>query len=85
MNVQVRIPPALAAIHNFIMDHDLEDIKDFAEFLEETRQEVPLPEAHRELAEGMPGRDERRRASEYQDEVAQQMWDDYQVYIHEDE
>jgi hypothetical protein len=29
MNIQVKIPPALAALHNFILDHNPHDIDEY--------------------------------------------------------
>jgi hypothetical protein len=81
MDIQVRIPCALAAVHNFIMDHDEEDIEDFADILESMTDSPTSLDELGELADGSADRRERRRATTFRDEVAQQMWDDYQVYI----
>ena len=29
MSIQAQVPPALAALHNFIMDHDPHDIEEY--------------------------------------------------------
>jgi DDE superfamily endonuclease len=57
MDIQARLPPALAALHNFICKHDPDDIADF------DNVDDPQPGAHVEgpaaaeegqLAEGLP-------------------------------
>lgn len=74
MAIQARIPPALAAVHNFIRIHDEEEIQEF-EGLEAGECD------YGELAEGPPSRAEKTRAEVKRDQIAQAMWDSYQVLI----
>jgi hypothetical protein len=79
MDVQVRIPPAMAAVHNFIRIHDPEEINDFTEIA----GSIPAPaEEYGDLAAGVPSREERARATADRDEIAEQMFADYQAYVH---
>lgn len=72
MDWQARLPAALAALHNFIHRLDNIDIEDV---------EDPEPGAREgELAFGMPGVEERARASKRHDKIAQDMWDQYVSY-----
>lgn len=72
MSVQVRIPPALGAVHNFIRDHDGDDILDFLEEYDEN------PGSYGELAEGPARRAEVIRATSKRDNIAAMMWESYQ-------
>jgi hypothetical protein len=75
MYLQARLPPALAAIHNFIRDHDPQDIDDVEELAD------PDPGARTgELADGITRAAERERANRRRDDIAQQMWAQYQAY-----
>lgn len=77
MTIQVRIFPALAAIHNFIRIHDTEDIHDFDDEICD-----PHPSARTgQLATSLVSPAERERAADRRDEIAQQMWDDYLEYL----
>lgn len=72
MRWQARLPAALAAIHNFIRNHDpidINDIMDPVDFEPGVRME--------ELAQGVPGAAERDHANERRDAIAQNMWDEY--------
>ena len=75
LDIVARLPPALAALHNFIRIHDPDEI---GEFLQEDPVE-PRPVA-RELADGFPNAAERQAANVRQDEIAQAMWAQYQAY-----
>ncbi|KDQ52566.1 hypothetical protein JAAARDRAFT_138590, partial [Jaapia argillacea MUCL 33604] len=75
MEVQARIPPALAAIHNFICIHDPNKICNFNQF----DPEDPDPGYYGKLAHGPANQRERNRASERYDQTAQMMC---QRYIH---
>lgn len=73
MDLQARLPAALAAIHNFIRSLDPVDLTDFAEALDID------PGWHvGELAEGLPQQAERDRASSRRDDIADQMWASYE-------
>jgi hypothetical protein len=73
---QARLPAALAAIHNFIRDHDPLDIEADDGLFD------PDPGAHTgELADGLPRAAERERANNRRDDIARQMWAQYQAYL----
>jgi hypothetical protein len=78
MDIQACIPPALCAIHNFILRHDPEDINDF-----DTNADDFQPGNHSEgdLAIGHPNCETRERANARRDAIAQRMWDDYMVLL----
>ena len=71
-----RLPPALAAIHNFICDIDPIDINDF------TEAEDMQPDWHSgDLADALPHHAERERANNRCDDIANAMWDQYQQHL----
>ncbi|KAH8798559.1 hypothetical protein DL96DRAFT_1509285, partial [Flagelloscypha sp. PMI_526] len=85
MDAQSRIPAALAAIHNFILEHDPEDIHKALEKLYQMNDawDDPQPgwcEAHDldALAQRLPGRMEKTIADARRDQIAQDMWISYQ-------
>jgi hypothetical protein len=78
MQVQAKIPPGMAAVHNFIRMHDPEEINSFAHILAPSLAE----EQFGKLAEGVPSRAERERAAIDRDDIAEDMWADYQLYRH---
>ena len=85
MEFQAKVPPSLAAIHNFIMDHDPEDIDEFLEGNENDLDLNPGQPQDNEfgvLAEGAVTWDEKERATANRDLIAQAMWDDYQMVLH---
>jgi hypothetical protein len=73
MDLQARLPAALAAIHNFIRDLDPTDLNDF-------REAVDIEPGWRsgDLADGVPQRAERERANNRREEIAEAMWVQYQ-------
>jgi hypothetical protein len=73
LDIVARLPPALAALHNFIRIHDPNEIGDFL-------QEDPVERVAGELADGFPNAAERQVANERRDEIAQAMWAQYQAY-----
>ncbi|CDO77855.1 hypothetical protein BN946_scf185032.g7 [Trametes cinnabarina] len=74
MAVQARILPALCAIHNFIRIHDGDEINNFA-----TDFYDPSPgERNGELGDGAASVAERERAARIRDQIAEEMWQDYQ-------
>ena len=82
MDIQACLPPALAAVHNFIQKHDPNDIADFDDV------EDPQPGAHMEgaaaegqLADGLPRTAERQQTNERWDRIAQDMWVQYQAEL----
>jgi hypothetical protein len=81
MNVQAKIPPGLAAVHNFIMDNDDTDIHHYLDILD--NQDVSEPVSVGEPGQGAIEREERERATVLRDEIAMMMWDSYQQYLHD--
>lgn len=77
MSVQARIPPACAALHNFILKHDPCDVDDLivAHGEPETGGGV---EDFGTLAQGHVTRQEKLRAEALRDRIAQEMWDSYE-------
>jgi hypothetical protein len=80
MDVQARLPPALAALHNFIWKHNPDDLNDI------DNVEDPQPGTHAEglyegqLAEGVPRASERQQAISIRSEIAQKIWLQYQNF-----
>ena len=80
MDVQAHLPPALAAVHNFIRKYNSSNITDFDDV------EDPQPgmcgegsvAAEGQLAGGLPEVAERRQANERWGRIAQEMWAQYQ-------
>lgn len=90
MKIQARIPPALAALHNFILDHDDTDLEDFADVFDETpglaRDQEEEEAARRDvgtLSDHRTTEREKALAAAKRDEIAQAMWEDYQRELHE--
>ena len=82
MDIQVLIPPALAALHNFIREWDPEEIPEeitgYGDDDELDYQVHPHPESLGELAMGVVTPREREQANERRDKIAADMWDQYQ-------
>ena len=76
MDLQARLPPALAAIHNFIRDLDPTDLNDFQE-----AEDAQPGWRSGDLAEGIPQNAERRRANSRRDRIAEDMWQQYQRHL----
>jgi hypothetical protein len=76
MDLQARLPAALAAIHNFIRDHDPEELNDLSEAEDLERGFISGA-----LADGQPGRAEREQANERRSEIASAMWIQYQAEL----
>ena len=74
MSLQARVPAALAAIHNFIQEHDPLDFDD---------EDILDPDPGTcvgELAGGLPRAAERERANHRRDDIAKRMWAQYRSY-----
>jgi hypothetical protein len=90
MTVQVRIPPALCAMHNFILRHDPDDNVDEEED-EEEGEEGEEGEGDEEeevdlcllgnLGIGAITHDIQVRASKNRDHIASEMWKDYTAWL----
>jgi hypothetical protein len=81
--IQSRVPPALAALHNFIMEHDYEDLEELTGNIED-----PIPGyqvTYGNLATTRPNRAEKLRSEAFRDQIAQDMWDSYQAILRERE
>jgi hypothetical protein len=76
MSIQVRVPPALAAVHNFIRVHDPDEIHDF-----NNDAVSDLNPGYGELAMGPASIAERDEAGAKRDRIAQAMWGAYQVEL----
>jgi hypothetical protein len=80
MQIQVRIPLALGAVHSFIHIHDPREINDF------TFEEFYYNgdgEDFGTLVVGPAGPAERLQATAKHDQIVQAMWDDYQRILQE--
>ncbi|KLO06041.1 hypothetical protein SCHPADRAFT_803105, partial [Schizopora paradoxa] len=76
---QARIPPALAAVHNFILEHDEEDLQNFEDVVDENPGMLPNRELEfGGLSEGPARAREKTEATHKRNEIAQAMWVDYQ-------
>ena len=76
MDIQARLPPALAALHNFIRIHDPDEIVDIL-----PPDNVDI-EATGALATELPGRAEHEQANHRRDLIARDMWNQYQEELH---
>lgn len=83
MNIQALIPPALAALHNFIRKYDPDEIEMYhdEDELEVELQMGARPEPVGELGTGYVTQQETVRANERRDRIAGAMWEQYQVYL----
>jgi hypothetical protein len=77
MKLQVCLPPALGAVHNFIHIHDPGEIDNFADISDEGTHE-----RYGTLALGPAGHAERLQVAEKRDEIAERMWVQYQAALH---
>ncbi len=78
MDIQSRIPPALAALHNFILKHDSVDREDILEDLDIS--DPDLGDCG-DLAEEIPDQAEKECANSLRDTIAKEMWVSYQQYL----
>ncbi|KAF7377355.1 putative transposase [Mycena sanguinolenta] len=86
MKVQAKIPSALVALHNFILEHDEEDID---RWILDEGAEDNLRGARRAQeidfgrlsTTGRVSAAEKERAEKTRDEIAKAMWEDYQEYL----
>ena len=84
MELQAHLLPALAALHNFIVENDPADWQTFAEVQTDPHPGIPhASHEHGALAAAVPTEAEKRRANHRRDEIAQKMWDDYQALLRE--
>jgi hypothetical protein len=81
MDIQALIPPALAALHNFIRDFDPEDIHQYDDDQLDNLEIGIAPESVGELGTGLVTPRETARANERRDRIAAEMWEQYQDYL----
>jgi hypothetical protein len=82
MRTQARLPAALGALHNFIRNNDPAEMDDLDDDDEnEDRHELHPSISTGDLADGAPGRTERREADNRRDNIAKAMWEDYRREI----
>ncbi|CAA7262418.1 unnamed protein product [Cyclocybe aegerita] len=77
LSIQAKIPAGLGSVHNFIMDHDETDLEHYLD-------QEPTPENNTStgaLGDGSISCVERARATALRDEIATQMWNDYQQFL----
>lgn len=80
MDIQAQVPPGLAAVHNFIMQHDPEDHTHYINNTEDDWD--PNPGVMHEDQYGLlstraVNQAEKTRATAHRDRIAQAMWDEY--------
>jgi DDE superfamily endonuclease len=80
MDVQARLAPALAAIHNFIRLYDPDEILDLLAEAEDTQPGARIPQTG-DLALGPARAAERMLADGKRDGIAQSMWVQYQMEL----
>lgn len=87
MDLQAALPPALAAIHNFIRIHDSDEINEYPEY-NERMSETPTPDERSDaapstltgmLAFGMPRAAEKTASVNRREGIAVDMWAQYQA------
>ncbi|KAJ3991184.1 hypothetical protein F5050DRAFT_1545842, partial [Lentinula boryana] len=84
MKIQARIPAALAAIHNFIHIHDPQDqIFNIAQELERIHMDNEPAANPPSYFSTHISTQEKKRAEEKHDQIAQACWDQYQQYLAE--
>jgi hypothetical protein len=76
LEIQAYIPPALGAVHNFIRVHDVDEILEFGDDAQDLN-----PGYYGDLAPGPAGRAEKTRAKLTRDQIAQAMWESYQIAL----
>lgn len=84
MDIQTHIPRVLCALHNFIRRHDPTDANDeeYALAADVSHVRVNGPGIG-ELATNTVNAAERMEASNARDQIAEQMWEDYQQILHD--
>jgi hypothetical protein len=75
------IPPALAALHNFIMEFDPGDLDELMQTETPLDPNPGLPHDHGYLSQRRPGRVEKERAEGLRDKIASEMWVAYQEVL----
>ena len=82
MGIQALIPSGLAALHNFIRQYDPEEIHEYDDVDDiEIDLQLGQQESTGELGTGRVTAAETRRANVRRDQIASEMWDQYQDYL----
>ena len=84
MGVQAQIPPALAALHNFIWQYNPQEIQMYDDELRDESLELQMalhPESAEELRTVSVTPNERRQVNKRRDKIADDMWEQYQDYL----
>jgi hypothetical protein len=82
VDTQAEIPPALAAIHNFIREYDGEELEDLLHQDDADRAtESSHHEATGDLAQGPARTAERKAADTRRDRIANEMWHQYKAEL----
>lgn len=84
MAVQAQIPPAICALHNFILNHDPRDIDHYLSGNEDDLDPTPGQAQDNDfglLASTAVTAAEREGATAHRDRIAEQMWNDYQKLL----
>jgi hypothetical protein len=76
LTIQAYIPPALGAVHNFIRVHDADEIHEFGDDAQDLN-----PGYYGDLTPGPAGTGEKTRARLKRDQIAQAMWESYQIAL----
>jgi hypothetical protein len=86
MDIQARVPPAMAALHNFILKHDSMEWEDILDM----EMADPNPGVREgadfdfgDVAEGPADDVEKERSEARRDEIAAAMWESYQAVLRE--
>ena len=79
MDIQAKIFPTLAAIHNYILERDPIEI---ADILPPSDDGIDV-EDRGQLATEYPGWAEKDRANARREEIVESMWNNYQTVLHE--
>jgi len=81
MTIQALIPPALAALHNFIRQYDPEEINAYEGEVADPQLNYQDQDHPGVLVTGPATSDETHRANERRDRIAGEMWEQYQDYL----
>lgn len=78
MDIQARIPPALAAVHNFISKYDSTDLEQILQEMDNGNNGGEARDYHfGTLSEGVTTPAETEQAKTKRDSIAHAMWESY--------
>ena len=84
MSAQSMIPPGLAAVHNFILEYDADDLENY---LDPVDINEDTPDIQDNISgthgDGAIQQEEKERASKLRDKIASAMWESYQQFLHD--